>query len=200
MWQFWIDRGGTFTDIVARRPTARSITHKLLSENPGALRRRRARRHPRPARSRAGDAPIPAARIDAVKMGTTVATNALLERKGEPHRAGDHARAFATRCASAIRTGRRLFARRIVLPELLYARVIEVDERVTAEGEVLDAARRRPRRGPICSAAYRRGIARRRHRVDARLPLSRRTRARSAEIARGDRLHAGLGAATRYRR
>ena len=82
-WQFWVDRGGTFTDIVGRRPDGTLVTHKLLSENPGALSRCRGRRHQTIARRCLGDS-IPDGLIEAVKMGTTVATNALLERKGEP--------------------------------------------------------------------------------------------------------------------
>ena len=81
-WQFWIDRGGTFTDVVGRRPDGSIATHKLLSENP----ERYADAALAGIRFLLGidaDSPIPAARIDAVKMGTTVATNALLERKGE---------------------------------------------------------------------------------------------------------------------
>ena len=80
-WQFWIDRGGTFTDIVARRPDGTLITHKLLSENPGRY-RDAALAGIRHLLGVAPEAPIPAARIEAVRMGTTVATNALLERKG----------------------------------------------------------------------------------------------------------------------
>ena len=81
-WEFWIDRGGTFTDVVARRPDGSLATHKLLSDNPEAYRDAAIAgiRHllglaPGPA--------IPGERIEAVKMGTTVATNALLERTGE---------------------------------------------------------------------------------------------------------------------
>jgi 5-oxoprolinase (ATP-hydrolysing) len=81
-WQFWIDRGGTFTDIVARRPDGQLVTHKLLSENPE--RYRDAAVHGiRELLGLRADAPIPGAAIEAVKMGTTVATNALLERRGE---------------------------------------------------------------------------------------------------------------------
>src|SRR5450631_1626399 len=81
-WQFWIDRGGTFTDIVARRPDGKLVTHKLLSENPE--RYRDAAVHGiRELLGLPPDAPIPGAAIEAVKMGTTVATNALLERRGE---------------------------------------------------------------------------------------------------------------------
>ena len=82
MWQFWVDRGGTFTDIVARDPDGRLSTHKLLSENPGRY-RDAAVAGIKTMLGIAMDAPIPPGKIDAVKMGTTVATNALLERKGD---------------------------------------------------------------------------------------------------------------------
>jgi 5-oxoprolinase (ATP-hydrolysing) len=82
-WQFWIDRGGTFTDIVARRPDGSLATHKLLSDNPEQY-RDAALAGIRRLLGVAPGAPIPVERIEAVKMGTTVATNALLERKGEP--------------------------------------------------------------------------------------------------------------------
>src|ERR1700735_1770929 len=81
-WQFWIDRGGTFTDIVARAPDGTLSTHKLLSENPGRY-RDAAIAGIRSVLEIAPDKPIPSGMIDAVKMGTTVATNALLERKGD---------------------------------------------------------------------------------------------------------------------
>ena len=96
-WQFWVDRGGTFTDIVARRPDGTLTTHKLLSENPE--RYRDAAVHGiRELLQIAPGAPIPPGIIDAVKMGTTVATNALLERTGEPTALVDHAR--LRRCAA----------------------------------------------------------------------------------------------------
>jgi len=82
MWQFWVDRGGTFTDIVAKTPTGDLKTHKLLSENPEVY-KDAAVHGIRTLLGLDADAPIPAGRIEAVKMGTTVATNALLERKGE---------------------------------------------------------------------------------------------------------------------
>ena len=82
-WEFWIDRGGTFTDIVARRPDSTLLTHKLLSDNPGRY-ADAALQGIRDLLGLAPDEPLPSARIAAVKMGTTVATNALLERKGEP--------------------------------------------------------------------------------------------------------------------
>ncbi len=144
-WQFWIDRGGTFTDIVAVRPDGSTVTHKLLSENP----RRYADAAIQGIRDllEVGDGdPMPSQLIDAVKMGTTVATNALLERQGDPT-ALVTTRGFA----DALRIGYQhrpdLFALDIVLPEMLYSEVIEVDERVAADGKVLveldtDAARR----------------------------------------------------------
>jgi 5-oxoprolinase (ATP-hydrolysing) len=134
-WQFWIDRGGTFTDIVARRPDGRLVTYKLLSENPEQY----ADAAVAGIRGLLGverDAPIPVAAIDAVKMGTTVATNALLERKGEPT-ALVITRGFRDALRIAYQNRPRLFDRHIVLPELLYARVIEADERIGAHGEVV---------------------------------------------------------------
>jgi 5-oxoprolinase (ATP-hydrolysing) len=136
-WQFWVDRGGTFTDIVARRPDGRLLTHKLLSDKPARY-RDAAVAGIRALLGITDDVPIPVARVDAVRMGTTVATNALLERKGErtllviTHGFGD-----ALRIAYQNRP--RIFDRHIVLPEMLYERVVEVDERVTADGTVLRA-------------------------------------------------------------
>ncbi|HEX4737285.1 MAG TPA: hydantoinase B/oxoprolinase family protein [Allosphingosinicella sp.] len=129
-WSFSIDRGGTFTDVVARAPDGRLLAAKLLSDNPehyedAAIEgiRRLMAEH--------GAAPL-----DAVKMGTTVATNALLERKGEKL-----VLAITKGFGDALRIGYqarpKIFARRIELPEALYEGVIEIDERVTAEGEVL---------------------------------------------------------------
>ena len=134
-WQFWIDRGGTFTDIVASAPDGRLITHKLLSENPERY-EDAALQGVRDLLGLAEDEAFPSHAIDAVKMGTTVATNALLERKG------DRTALFITKgFRDALRIGYqnrpRLFARRIVLPDLLYERVVEVEERCSAEGEVL---------------------------------------------------------------
>ena len=133
-WNFSIDRGGTFTDIVARAPDGLLHIRKLLSDNPEqyddaaveGIRRLIAEHGPR-----FGGAPI-----EAVKMGTTVATNALLERKGERVLL-----AITAGFGDALRIGYQarpdIFARRIVLPESLYDRVVEIDERVTADGEVL---------------------------------------------------------------
>jgi 5-oxoprolinase (ATP-hydrolysing) len=134
-WEFWIDRGGTFTDVVGRAPDGSLLTMKLLSENPGHYRdaavegmRRMLALEP--------DEAIGPERVACVKMGTTVATNALLERKGEPTLL-IVTRGFrdALRIASQARP--RLFDLHIVLPELLYERVIEADERIGAHGGTL---------------------------------------------------------------
>jgi 5-oxoprolinase (ATP-hydrolysing) len=136
-WQFWIDRGGTFTDIVARRPDGRLVTHKLLSESPDQY-RDAAIAGIRHLMGLAAGVPVPVGRIETVKMGTTVATNALLERKGEPT-ALAITRGFRDALRIAYQNRPRLFERHIVLPELLYSEVIEIDERVGAHGEVVRA-------------------------------------------------------------
>ncbi|MXU65257.1 hydantoinase B/oxoprolinase family protein [Oceanomicrobium pacificus] len=143
-WDFWIDRGGTFTDIVARDPEGRISTAKLLSENP-ELYADAALQGIRDFLSLDADAPIPADRIGAVKMGTTVATNALLERKGEPL-ALVITSGLRDQLRLAYQARPRLFDRQIVLPEMLYREVIEADERLRADGSVerpLDADRLR---------------------------------------------------------
>ena len=134
-WDFWIDRGGTFTDVVARRPDGTLAVRKLLSEDPG--------RYPdavlagiRGLLGVADGQPIPAEQIGSVRLGTTVATNALLERRGEPT-----VLVITQGFRDALRIGYqnrpRIFAREIILPELLYSQVIEVTERVGAHGEVI---------------------------------------------------------------
>jgi 5-oxoprolinase (ATP-hydrolysing) len=136
-WQFWIDRGGTFTDIVARTPDGSLRTLKLLSENPG--RYDDAATHGiRELSGLAPDEPLPPALIDAVKMGTTVATNALLERKGD-RTVFVTTRGFADSLRIAYQHRPRLFVRHIELPSMLYEEVIEVDERMGAHGEVVRA-------------------------------------------------------------
>ena len=134
-WEFWIDRGGTFTDIVARRPDGSLTVRKLLSENPG--------RYADPAVEGIrrllqvpGKEPIPAERIAAVRLGTTVATNALLERKGEPT-VLVITRGFADAIRIAYQDRPRIFDRQIIRPEMLYSRVIEASERISAHGEVI---------------------------------------------------------------
>ena len=134
-WQFWIDRGGTFTDIVARRPDGGIVTHKLLSESPEHY-RDAALAGIRHVLGIAAGAPIPGEKIEAVKMGTTVATNALLERKGE-RTVLFITRGFRDALRIAYQNRPKIFSRHIVLPELLYSKVVEIDERVGAHGEVL---------------------------------------------------------------
>jgi 5-oxoprolinase (ATP-hydrolysing) len=134
-WEFWIDRGGTFTDIVARRPDGRLVARKLLSENPQAYRDAAVAGIRHILKLEPGQA-IPAASIGSVRLGTTVATNALLERKGEPT-VLVITKGFADALRIAYQNRPRIFDRRILLPEVLYDRVIEADERVTADGEVL---------------------------------------------------------------
>jgi 5-oxoprolinase (ATP-hydrolysing) len=134
-WQFWIDRGGTFTDIVARRPDGTLVTHKLLSENPEHYRDAAVAGIRHLLGLQPGE-PAPEGAIEAVKMGTTVATNALLERKGEPT-ALAITRGFHDALRIAYQNRPRLFDRHIVLPELLYRRVIEIDERIGAHGDVV---------------------------------------------------------------
>jgi 5-oxoprolinase (ATP-hydrolysing) len=134
-WEFWIDRGGTFTDIVARRPDGRLVARKLLSENPGAY-RDAAVAGIRQLLGVQDGQKIPAARIASVRLGTTVATNALLERTGEPT-VLVITEGFADALRIAYQNRPRIFDRRILLPEVLYQRVIEVGERISADGEVL---------------------------------------------------------------
>jgi len=134
-WQFWIDRGGTFTDVVARRPDGTLATHKLLSENPEHY-RDAAVQGIREVLGVPAGAPIPAAQIAVVKMGTTVATNALLERKGD-RTVLAITRGFRDALRIGYQARPRLFDRHIVLPELLYESVVEIDERIGAHGDVL---------------------------------------------------------------
>ncbi len=154
-WQFWIDRGGTFTDLVAQRPDGSLVIHKLLSENP---------EHYRDAPLQgirnilgvASGQPLPTEQIGLVKMGTTVATNALLERQG------DRTVLVITQgLGDALRIGYQnrpdIFARQIILPDMLYEQVIEVDERYSAQGEELLPVQIQPLR-PQLQQAYDAGI------------------------------------------
>src|SRR6202166_2833678 len=134
LWDFWIDRGGTFTDVVGRRPDGTLVAHKLLSENPEAY-ADAAVQGIRDLLSLKPGEPIPAGRVGTVKMGTTVATNALLERKG------DRTLLLITKgFRDALKIGYqarpKIFARQIIKPDLVYERVAEVDERVRADGTV----------------------------------------------------------------
>src|SRR6201988_430592 len=133
-WDFWIDRGGTFTDVVGRRPDGTLVAHKLLSENPEAYRDAAVRG----IRDLLGLAPgeaIPPGRIGAVKMGTTVATNALLERKGERTLLLT-TKGFRDALKIGYQARPKIFAKHIVKPDMLFERVVEVDERVRADGTV----------------------------------------------------------------
>lgn len=136
LWQFWVDRGGTFTDVVGRRPDGSLVTHKLLSDNPGQY-RDAAVAGIRHLLGLQGDAPVSPEQVECVKMGTTVATNALLERKGEPTLLVT-TRGFRDALRIAYQNRPRLFDREIVLPQLLYSRVIEAIERVGAHGDVIE--------------------------------------------------------------
>ncbi|MBL8325687.1 MAG: hydantoinase B/oxoprolinase family protein [Rubrivivax sp.] len=134
-WQFWIDRGGTFTDIVGRRPDGGLETLKLLSENPEQYQDAAVEGIRRLLGLKAGEAITPE-RVECVKMGTTVATNALLERKGDRTLLVTTL-GFRDALRIAYQARPRLFDRHIVLPELLYERVVEAHERVGAHGDVL---------------------------------------------------------------
>ncbi|TAL02667.1 MAG: 5-oxoprolinase [Rhodospirillaceae bacterium] len=159
-WQFWIDRGGTFTDIVARGPDGRLTTRKVLSENPAvpgdaAIAGMRAILEE--ASGLAADAPFPVHAIEVIKLGTTVATNALLERKGTPT-----VLAITAGHADALFIGTqhrpRLFDLNIRRPAMLYERVVEIPERVTADGKIiveLNEAITRARLTEAYAAGYR---------------------------------------------
>ena len=144
-WKFWIDRGGTFTDIVAERPGGELVTHKLLSENPQRY-EDAAIQGIRNCLGLADGESLPREAIHSVKMGSTVATNALLERQGEPT-----ALVITAGFADILRIGHQnrpdIFALDIQLPEMLYDTVLEVEERVRADGEVLVALNQ-----PACRA------------------------------------------------
>jgi len=135
-WQFWIDRGGTFTDIVGKRPDGSLVTHKLLSENPEQYRDAAVAGIRHLLGLKVGE-PVTPEQVECVKMGTTVATNALLERKGEPTLLIT-TRGFRDALRIAYQNRPRLFDRQVVLPELLYERVIEAQERMGAHGEVVE--------------------------------------------------------------
>ncbi len=134
-WQFWIDRGGTFTDLVARKPDGGVMTHKLLSENPGQY-RDAAIQGIRDLLGVAVGESLPTEKIDAVKMGTTVATNALLERRGEPTLLVT-TRGFRDALRIGYQTRPDLFALDVELPEMLYSRVAEINERIGAHGDIV---------------------------------------------------------------
>src|SRR3954471_8081029 len=155
-WEFWVDRGGTFTDVIGRRPDGTLVAHKLLSENPEAY-RDVAVQVMLYLLGLATGAPIAPGLIGAVKMGTTVATNALLERKGERTLLLT-TKGFRDALKIGYQARPKIFARHIVKPDMLFCRVVEVDERVRADGTVerpldLEGARR------ALEAARQNGIA-----------------------------------------
>src|SRR5215470_2185621 len=136
-WEFWIDRGGTFTDVVGRRPDGTLAAHKLLSENPEAYGDAAVQGIRDLIGLKAGEA-IPPGLIGAVKMGTTVATNALLERKGERTLLVT-TKGFRDALKIGYQARPKIFAKHIVKPDVLFDRVIEIDERVRADGTVEQA-------------------------------------------------------------
>ena len=154
-WAFWIDRGGTFTDVVGKRPDGQLLTHKLLSENPEQYRDAAVAGIRHLLGLQAGE-PVTPDQVACVKMGTTVATNALLERKGEPTLLVT-TQGFRDALRIAYQNRPRLFDRHIVLPELLYREVIEAQERVGAQGEVLQPLQLPALRAQL-QAAYGRGL------------------------------------------
>jgi 5-oxoprolinase (ATP-hydrolysing) len=154
-WQFWIDRGGTFTDVVARSPDGRLHTHKLLSEAPERY-ADAAVAGIEAVLDRAGET-LAGAAVDAVKMGTTVATNALLERKGEPAVLAITA-GFADALEIGYQSRPRLFDRHIVKPAPLHGLAVEVDERLAADGtprRALDVERARADLAAAFAQGYR---------------------------------------------
>src|SRR5262244_3121105 len=145
LWDFWIDRGGTFTDVVGRRPDGSLVAHKLLSENPEAYADAAVQGIRNLLGLKPGEA-IPAENVGAVKMGTTVATNALLERKGE-RTVLLTTEGFRDALKIGYQARPKIFARHIIKPDMLFERVVELAERVRADGTVehaldLDGARR----------------------------------------------------------
>ena len=133
-WDFWIDRGGTFTDVIGRRPDGALVAHKLLSDNPEAYGDAAVQGIRNLIGVKPGE-PIPQRIIGSVKMGTTVATNALLERKGE-RTLLLITKGFRDALKIGYQARPKIFARHIIKPQMLYERVVEVDERVRADGTV----------------------------------------------------------------
>ncbi len=133
-WHFWIDRGGTFTDVIGCRPGGALVAHKLLSDSPEAYDDAAVQGIRNLLGIKPGE-PIPPGMIGSVKMGTTVATNALLERKGE-RTLLLISKGFRDALKIGYQARPKIFARHIIKPEMIYERVVEVDERVRADGMV----------------------------------------------------------------
>src|SRR5260370_29129116 len=131
-WHFWIDWGGTFTDVIGCRPGGALVAHKLLSDNPEAYDDAAVQGIRNLLGIKPGE-PIPPGMIGSVKMGTTVATNALLERKGE-RTLLLISKGFRDALKIGYQARPKIFARHIIKPEMIYERVVEVDERVRADG------------------------------------------------------------------
>jgi 5-oxoprolinase (ATP-hydrolysing) len=171
-WDFWIDRGGTFTDVIGRNPAGKSPCQQAaLSENPGAYRDAAVQGIRDHLGLKTGE-PIPAATVGEVRMGTTVATNALLERKG------DRTLLVTTKgFRDALRIGYQarpdIFAKEIIKPEQLYDAVVEIAERVLADGTVENSRADEAAIRTALQAQYRCRLPRRRDRLHARLPLPR---------------------------
>lgn len=133
-WDFWIDRGGTFTDVIGRDPEGHLHARKVLSENPSAYKDAAVHGIRLHLGLKTGE-PVPAGIIGEVRMGTTVATNALLERKGE-RLALVTTKGFRDALKIGYQERKNIFATEIIKPEALYDKVVELDERVRADGTV----------------------------------------------------------------
>src|SRR5690606_34445924 len=134
VWDFWIDRGGTFTDVIGRDPDGQLHARKVLSENPSAYKDAAVHGIRLHLGLKTGE-PVPAGVIGEVRMGTTVATNALLERKGE-RLALVTTKGFRDALKIGYQERKNIFATEIIKPEALYDRVVELDERIRADGTV----------------------------------------------------------------
>src|SRR5262249_51417043 len=185
-WDFWIDRGRTLTAVIGRRPDGALVAHKLLSDNPEAYGDAAVQGIRNLIGTKPGE-PIPQGIIGSVKMGTTVATNALLERKGE-RTLLLITKGFRDALKIGYQARPKIFARHIIKPQMLYERVVEVDERRRYGGEGAGPCRRARRALGRARGWYQGG----RDRVHARLPLLRARAARGRARAR-DRLSASLG-------
>ena len=187
-WDFWIDRGGTFTDVIGRDP-AGACMRKNSCRRARPTRTRRSKESAACSASPEGE-PIPAGAIGVVKMGTTVATNALLERRGERTLLVT-TRGFRDALEIGYQARPKIFARNIEKPEQLYSEVVEIDERVLADGTVEAAPDPHAVRTALAEAKAQ-GLRRGRDRLHARLSLSG-ARARGRRDRPRPRLRPGVG-------